>query len=135
MSDQQWRTWDVQGLQVNSIRFTYQIDFHLLSTDDSQREFLFVLEAPFTLHRADGTKFEMNPGQPEDLYPLLSVLHRPVTSFRASSEGECQMHFHGGDVLTCLPVENYEAWNSHGSGNLASASLLCGPGGGSPWAT
>jgi len=135
MNNQQWHEWEMTGLQVNYIRLSYQIDIHmaLMEADASERDLLLVIESPFTLRPASGEPLCLDPGQPQTLFPLLPFLFRPVASFRASSAGECQLRFEDGTELSCLPDERYEAWNSRGSGELASASLLCGPGGGRPW--
>ena len=130
MDNQQWREWDLAGLDVTQLRFDVQFHVHLWS---SERSLLITFGSPVVLRSdTDGTLL-LNPEQTHTWSPLLSLLFQPAVSFRASSEGHCQLRFQNGFELSCAPDERYEAWESHGSGELASASLLCGPGGGSPW--
>ncbi len=98
-----------------------------------QGDLLITFGAPFTLQSVAGGTQAFDPERHETLYPLLSLLHRAVLSFSASSEGECVLRFEGGLELRGAPHEKYEAWESHGTGKLDPASLLCGVGGGSPW--
>ena len=127
----QWREWDLSGLEVTQLRFDFSFHIHLWS---SGRSLLVVFGSPIVL-RSDGAgALLLDPEQTETLSPLLSLLFRPAMAFRASSEGHCQLRFQDGYELSCAPDQQYEAWESHGTGDLADASLLCGPGGDPPWA-
>ena len=126
----EWLTWSLAGLEVTQLRFDYQFHVHVWSPD---RDLLVSFGAPFTLRPPEGEPHTFDPERNESLGPLLSLLHLPVTQFAASSGGECALLFGGGAELRGAPHERYEAWESHGKGDLASASLLCGVGGGSPW--
>lgn len=75
---------------------------------------------------ADGSTQNFDPEQNEKLSKLLKLLHKPVKSFAASSGGHCILEFEDGTQLRGEPHEKYEAWESHGSGDLEEASLLCG---------
>ena len=131
MSEQaEWRTWSLAGLEVTQLRFDYQFHVHMWLPD---RDLLVSFGTPFALRLRAGEPRTFDPERNESLGPLLSVLHLPVTQFAASSEGECALLFGDGAELRGTPHERYEAWESRGTGDLASASLLCGVGGGSPW--
>jgi hypothetical protein len=129
-SPQQWREWNLEGLEVTQLRFDFQ--FHV-QIDSSERSLQITLSSPIILRSDMDAPLLLDPEQTYTLSPLLSLLFKPVVSFRASSDGDCHLRFQNGAELSCAPDERYEAWESHGTGELASASLLCGPGGGSPW--
>ncbi len=126
----QWREWNLEGLEVTQLCFDFQFRVQMWS---SERSLLITFGSPIVLNSDNGASLLLDPAQTHTLSPLLSLLFRPAVSFRASSEGHCQLRFQNGSELSCAPDERYEAWGSHGTGELASASLLCGPGGGSPW--
>jgi hypothetical protein len=126
----QWREWSLAGLKVTQLKFDYQIHVHMWTRE---RDLVVIFEAPVTLLAADGNACKCYYAKSETLCPLLSLLFQEVSAFHASSEGECRLEFEDGTELVCGPDEQCEAWQSHGSGNLVNASLLCGPGGGAPW--
>ena len=125
-----WREWSLDGLEVTMLQFDYQ--FHLTMWD-RDRALLLIFGVPFRLRPATGGERMLDPEQNETLGPLLSLLHRPVERFAASSDGRCLLRFEDGTELHGEPHDYYEAWEAHGKGALADASLLCGPGGSSPW--
>lgn len=126
----EWRTWDLSGLEVTQLRFDFQ--FHVLMwTPD--RELLLIFGAPFTFLTSAGDVQEVDPEQGQNFDSLLPLLHRPVVSFAASSEGDCVLKFADGTELRGQPHATYEAWESHATGTLEGASLLCAVGGGPPW--
>jgi hypothetical protein len=126
----EWRTWDLRGLQVTQLRFDFQ--FHIF-TWSLERELIITFGLPFTYRSPDGNIQTFNPEQNESLGKLLSLLHRDLTTFAASSEGECMLTFEDGSELLAEPHQQYESWESHGNGQLQDASLLCAVGGGPPW--
>ncbi len=130
MDNQQWREWNLEGLEVTQLCFDFQFRVQMWS---SERSLFITFGSPILLRPNTGEPLLLDLEQTNTLSPLLSLLFRPAVSFRASSEGHCQLRFQNGSELSCAPDERYEAWESHGTGGLASASLLCGPGGGSPW--
>ena len=126
----EWRTWDVTGLKVTQLRLDYQFHVHMWSLE---RDLLITFGTPFTLRSATGEIHTFDPERSEELCPLLSLLHRSVVRFSASSKGACTLQFEDGADLRGEPHEKYEAWESHGTGELEGASLLSVVGGGSPW--
>jgi hypothetical protein len=92
-----------------------------------------VIGSPFSLRFANESEQIFDPEESLKLAPLLLLLFRPVQLFKASSEGQAILIFSDGAELSIKPDERYEAWESHGTQDLADASLLCPPGGGSPW--
>ena len=126
----QWREWSLEGLEVTQLCFNYQFRVQI---GFSERSLLITFSSPVILRSKDDEPLLLDPEQTHTLFPLLPLLFRPAVSFRASSEGHCQLGFQNGSELSCAPDERYEAWESLGTGELTSASLLCGPGGGPPW--
>ncbi len=126
----QWREWNLTGLEISQLHFDSRVTFNLWF---QERKLVLVFGCPFTFRTAEGVVWECHGEKSETLCPLLPLCFRPASIFRASSEGNCELIFEDGGRLSCSPDENYEAWESHGSGDLATACLLCGPGGGSPW--
>lgn len=127
----EWREWDLQGMQVTQLCFGHELTIVMWSPE---RHFSITFETQVSFRSADAGDTILQPEQPSTLSPLLSLLHRPAACFRVSPDGHCRLQFENSDELSCVPDDSYEAWNSHGSGDLASASLLCSPGGGLPWA-
>ena len=126
----EWRTWNLNGLTVTQLRVDYQFHLHMWSLE---RELLITFATPFTLRSSKSEVHTFDLEQSESLCPLLSLLHRPVETFSASSTGECVLRFEDGTELRGVPHERYESWESHGTGELEDASLLCGVGANSPW--
>ncbi len=126
----EWREWDLQGLEVTQLCFDHQLTMTMWSRE---RHLSIKFQTQISFCSADGCDTPFDPEQTTTLSPLLSLLHCPLACFRASSDGHCEVFFQDGTRLSCAPDGQYEAWDSQGSGDLSSASLLCGPGGGSPW--
>jgi hypothetical protein len=124
------REWDLTGLDVTFLHFDYRFTVDMWSADRSLSIIFgseFILGVPGC---ADGV---FDPEQNEMLGPLLLVLHRPVSRFKASSDGRCVLRFADGTEIRGEPDPQYEAWEAQGTGGLESIALLCGPGGGCPW--
>jgi hypothetical protein len=125
-----WAEWDLSGLAVTQIRIDSSFQVHLWKLD---RDLLLQLTTPFTYHQASGAAVIVDPEALETVVPALAVLHQSAIVFRASSLGRCELRFADGSSLTSQAQPAYEAWESHGSGALESASLLATIGPGSPW--
>jgi len=98
-----------------------------------ERDLLISFGTPFTLCSSTGEVRSIDPALQDELRPLLTLLHRSVSMFSASSAGHCALLFEDGTELRANPHEKFEAWESHGRRSLESASLLCNIGGGPPW--
>ena len=117
-------------MRVTQLRFDAEFHVHMWTLE---KDLLVVFGTPFTFRSTDGQIRQFNPEQSEELGPLLSILQKHAITFSSSSLGSCTLSFEDGTELHSEPHPLYEAWYSKGSGNLSSASLLCGVGGGSPW--
>jgi len=126
----EWRTWNLSGLKVTQLRVDSQFHLHMWSLE---RDLLITFGTPFTLRSPEAEVQTFDPERSMSLCPLLSLMHRSVETFAASSIGECMLRFEDGSELRGVPHESYEAWESHGTGELEGASLLCGVGASSPW--
>jgi hypothetical protein len=126
----EWREWDLKGLEVTFLHFDYRFTVDVWS---AERSLSIIFGSTFTLSLCgcEDCVFELE--QNEKLGPLLLLLHRAVSSFKASSDGRCVLRFADGSELRGLPHPQFEGWEASGSGGLDGVSLLCAPGGGSPW--
>ena len=84
----------------------------------------------FEYQAPDGSRYDMRPGPPQEpLAPALGLHTRRVTRFAVSADGHLEIAFADGASLSVSPDEQFEAWQVEGP-----VDLLCGPGGGTPWA-
>ncbi len=88
---------------------------------------------PFRYAQADGTDREVDPREAEQLAPLLGLLGRLVHGVAVGREGELEVRFGDGSVLTCAPHTNRAAWEVQGAGALEGLAYRSPPGGGVPW--
>jgi len=93
------------------------------------------LGAWFTLRQADGEERVVDPDEPEQLAPLLTLVGRWLETLTATATGELELAFSDGTVLIARPDPRYEAWQVQGGGALEGLSYLERPGGGAPWPT
>jgi hypothetical protein len=126
----EWREWDLKGLEVTFLHFDYRF---IVDTWSAERSLSIIFGSTLILSVSGCEDRVFDPEHNETLGPLLLLLHRPVTSFKASSDGRCVLRFADGTELRGVPHPQYEAWEASGTGGLDGISLLCGPGGGSPW--
>jgi hypothetical protein len=124
------REWSLRDLEVTFLHFDYRFIVEMCSGD---RSLSIVFGSPFSLRWPGGEEQTFDPEKNETLGPLLSLLHRPVTTFSTTSNGECVLRFADGTELCGRPHPQFEAWEANGAGDLKGIGLLCGPGGGSPW--
>ena len=126
----EWREWDLKGLQVTFLHFDYRFTVDMWS---AERSLSIIFGSTLILSERGCEDGVFDPAQNEMLGPLLLLLHRPVSSFKASIDGRCVLRFIDGTELRGVPHPRFEAWEASGTGGLKGISLLCGPGGGSPW--
>jgi hypothetical protein len=88
---------------------------------------------PFTLRQADGEARRVDPAQPEQLAPLLTLVGRRVEALEVAEEGGAEVAFSDGTVLTVEPHPREEAWQLQGAGGLEGLVYRCPAGGGRPW--
>src|SRR5688500_15008080 len=90
------------------------------------------LAVPFAFHEPDGVQRRLDPDEPEQLAPLLSLLGRSVERLVVSRRGELQVAFGDGSSLDVAPHPREEAWEVQGGGALEGMAYRCRPGGGVP---
>jgi len=117
-------------LEVTFLHFDYRFTVDMASGD---RSLSIIFECPFSMRLPSGEERSFDPEENETLGPLLSLLHRPVSTFLASSNGLCVLRFRDGTELRGQPHPQFESWEATGTGELERIGLLCGPGGDSPW--
>ncbi len=91
------------------------------------------LAVPFTFREPDAIERAIDPEEPEQLSPLLSLLGRTLDSLVATRTGELMLAFGDGSSLRVGPHARVEAWEVQGGGALEGMSYRCEPGGGIPW--
>ena len=111
----EWRTWNLCGLKVTQLRFDFQFHLHIWSLE---RDLLLTFGTPFSLRSHDAQVYTYEPERSDSLCPLLSLLHRNVATFAASSNGECVLRFEDGSELRGEHTSNTRHGNRTGLGNL-----------------
>ena len=88
---------------------------------------------PFVFHEPDGVRRRLDPEEPEQLAPLLSLLGRTIELLVVTRRGELRVAFGDGSVLESEPHPRANAWEIQGGGALEGMAYRCPPGGGAPW--
>ena len=88
---------------------------------------------PFTVEQADGEPRRVNPSEPEQLAPLLTLVGRRAEVLRMATDGALTAGFSDGTVLRVAPHPREEAWQLQGAGGLEGLAYACPAGGGPPW--
>ena len=92
------------------------------------------LDTPFRFVEADGTARRMDPEEPEQLAPLLTLVGRTVMALAVTRAGELEVGFGDGSRISAWPHPRHEAWHVAGGGALEGMAYQCLAGGGVPWA-
>lgn len=87
----------------------------------------------FILRLADGTERRIDPDQPEQLAPLLTLLNRVIETLVVARTGELEASFSDGSEIRIGSHPKFEAFEVQGGGALEGMSYLAVPGGGRPW--
>ena len=123
--------WKLKGHRITQLALDLE-SFRLLTwTLDASAEVR--LAAPFTFSEPDAIERTIDPEEPEQLSPLLSLLGRTIDLLVATRHGELMLTFGDGSSLRALPHPRSEAWEVQGGGALEGMSYRCEPGGGAPW--
>ena len=88
---------------------------------------------PFRLVQADGLERRVDPTEPEQLAPLLTLVGRRAEQLEAAESGTLAAAFSDGTVLRVEPHAREEAWQLQGAGGLEGLTYACPAGGGPPW--
>ncbi len=89
--------------------------------------------ARFALRHADGEARAIDPDEPEQLAPLLTLVGRALETMTVLRRGELVLTFSDGTILAAGPHRRYEAWHVQGGGELEGMAYRCEPGGRVPW--
>jgi len=87
----------------------------------------------FDLRQADGVSRRIDPAEPEQLAPLLTLVGRRAESLEVERDGALLVAFSDGTLLTVAPHVRHEAWWLQGAGGLEGLDYRCPAGGGAPW--
>lgn len=88
---------------------------------------------PFQLVQADGEERRVDPAEPEQLAPLLTLVGRRAELVQVGEQGTLSAGFSDGTVLRVEPHAREEAWQLQGAGGLEGLAYACPAGGGPPW--
>lgn len=91
------------------------------------------VDVPFTLRQADGEARRVDPREPEQLAPLLTLVGRRAEALEIERDGALLVAFSDGTMLTVEPHPRHEAWRVQGAGGLEGLDYRCPIGGGAPW--
>lgn len=91
------------------------------------------LAVPFTYLEPDSVERLIDPEEPEQLSPMLSLIGRTLEMLIATRRGELMLAFGDGSSVRALPHPRVQAWEVQGGGALEGMSYRAEPGGGIPW--
>ena len=91
------------------------------------------LAAPFTLREPDGVERRIEPEEPEQAAPLLSLIGRSIELVVVSRSGHLELGFGDGSVVSVAPHPRVDAWELQGGGAFEGMAYRCDAGGGAPW--
>ena len=91
------------------------------------------LGSPFLFEDAEGIQSQIDPGEPHQLAPMLSLIGVSLSQLDIAREGAIKLRFGDGSQIRAQPDPAYEAWEVNGGGAFDPIGYLCMPGGGSPW--
>jgi hypothetical protein len=91
------------------------------------------LGAWFTLRQADGEERVVDPDEPEQLAPLLTLVGRFLETLTIQRRGDLVLTFSDGTILTAGPHRVRDAWQIQGGGALEGLAYRCDAGGRVPW--
>jgi hypothetical protein len=123
--------WTLAGHRITQLSLDLG-SFRLLTwTLDASAEVR--LAVPFTFREPDAIERTIDPEEPEQFSPLLSLLGRTIELLVVTRHGELTLAFGDGSSLRVLPHPRFAAWEVQGGGALEGMSYLGEPGGGAPW--
>jgi hypothetical protein len=123
--------WTLEGHRLTELAVDRE-GLRLQSWSMTESVFLRVL-APFQYAQADGSDRTVDPHEPEQLSPLLSLLGRLVLSVTVHADGRLVVRFGDGSALSCMPRGARDAWELQGAGALEGLAYRAPAGGGTPW--
>lgn len=126
------RVWDLSGLRLLRIVVGSGVRFEIFAggPGNDPDQITIIVEMEFTVRLGDVSS-SVDPFNMESLAPALRLLDREVASITATRDGSLSLQFTDGAELLIGKNPEYTSWETHGSGALDSASMLCE--GGSPW--
>jgi hypothetical protein len=91
------------------------------------------VDVPFLVRQADGVARRVDPREPEQLAPLLTLVGRRAESLEIERDGALLVSFSDGTIVGVEPHGRHEAWRVQGAGGLEGMDYRCPVGGGAPW--
>lgn len=91
------------------------------------------IAVPFLLRQADGDERRIDPAEPEQLAPLLTLVGRQAEQLAVHERGDLEAAFSDGTILRVDAHPRAEAWQLQGAGGLEGLVYRARAGGGPPW--
>jgi hypothetical protein len=123
------RHWSLNGLAVAEVCLSYTTRVRLRGPAGG---LMITLEGPFEIG-TEGSFISVDPLKRAELAPVLAILHELAHALAVDAGGELCLTLASGIEIRCTPQSDSEAWQTQGDGCLVSASMICPPGGGTPW--
>jgi hypothetical protein len=123
--------WILSGHRITQLSLDLTSFRFLTWTLDASAEVR--LAVPFTFREPDGIEHAIDPQEPEQLSPALSLLGRNIELLVATRRGELMVAFGDGSSLRAGAHPRIDAWEVQGGGALEGMAYRCTPGGGVPW--
>jgi hypothetical protein len=89
--------------------------------------------APFVVRQADGAERAVDPHEPEQLAPLLTLVGREIEVLIVERDGVLTVGLSDGTVLRAEAHPRLEAFDVQGGGALEGLEYRVPAGGGRPW--
>jgi hypothetical protein len=91
------------------------------------------LAVQFEFLEPDGVSRAINPEEPEQVSPVLSIVGRGIDTMTITRAGELRIVFSDGSTIVAKSHSRFEAWEIQGAGALEGLQYLAVPGGGQSW--
>lgn len=88
---------------------------------------------PFEFIEPDGVHRTIDPEEPQQLGPVLSILGRDIDALTISRAGTLAVQLSDGSRLVVDSHPRHEAWEIQGAGAMEGMQYLARPGGGQSW--
>ena len=89
--------------------------------------------AELTVRQADGIERVIDPDEPEQLAPLLTLVGRSLETLTVMRRGDLLLSFSDGTIVAVGPHRRRDAWQVQGGGALEGMAYRCEAGGRVPW--
>ena len=123
------RVWDLSSFTLDQICLDYRTTLLCVALDSS----LTIIIGTSFIYRT-GTRVEaMNPEHVLSVTLILPLLHMQVKSLTAFRSGLLLLVFEDDTSIEVHKDQQYESWETSGTGEVANIGMLCSGHNSSPW--